>query len=57
MSQQGQSLDIYLLHFSEHMKFIRAAEHAFDLESQKRDILQEYVDDYESHVYRVCTVH
>ena len=48
---------IYLLDFSEHMKFIKAAEHAFYLESQKRDILQEYVDDYESYVYRVRTVH
>lgn len=44
---------IHLSPFSEHMKFIKAAEQAFHLENQKCDILQEYVDDYESHVYRV----
>jgi hypothetical protein len=35
------------------MKFIKSTEQAFDLESQKRDILQEYVDDYETNIYRV----
>ncbi len=35
------------------MKFIKATEHAFDIESQKRDILQEYVDAYETNIYHV----
>ena len=36
------------------MKFLQATEQAsMILESQKRDILQEYVDDYEANVYRV----
>jgi hypothetical protein len=36
----------------EHLKFINAVKQAFHLENQKCNILQEYVDDYESHVYR-----
>ena len=35
------------------MKLLRVTEQAFDLESQKRDILQEYIDDYETKIYRV----
>lgn len=35
------------------MKFLRATLRAFDLESQKRDILKDYVEDYETNVYRV----
>jgi hypothetical protein len=35
------------------MKFLRATEKAFDLENQKCNILQEYVDDYETNIYRV----
>ncbi|CAF4772315.1 unnamed protein product, partial [Rotaria sp. Silwood2] len=36
----------------EHLKLLRATEHAFDSESQKRDVLQEYIDAYETNVYR-----
>ena len=35
------------------MKLLKATEQAFELESQKRDILQEYVDAYETNIYRV----
>ena len=35
------------------MKFLQETEQIYALESQKRDILQEYVDDYETNVYRV----
>jgi hypothetical protein len=38
------------------MKLIKTIEDAFDIESQKRDILQEYVDDYETNIYRVGIV-
>ncbi|CAF1204853.1 unnamed protein product [Rotaria sp. Silwood1] len=36
----------------EHLKLVRTTEEAFDIESQKRDILQEYVDAYETNIYR-----
>ncbi|CAF0977338.1 unnamed protein product [Rotaria sordida] len=36
----------------EHMKLLRATLQAFNSESQKRDVLQEYVDAYETNVYR-----
>ena len=35
------------------MKLLRAIEQAFSLENEKCEILQEYVDDYETNVYRV----
>jgi len=35
------------------MKLLKATEQAYDLESQKRDILQEFIDDYETNIYRV----
>ena len=38
---------------SEYLKFLKATERACHLESQKRDVLQGYVDNYENHVYRV----
>jgi len=36
------------------MKLLEGIKHEFYIESQKRDILQEYVEDYETNVYRVC---
>jgi hypothetical protein len=44
---------ISIFQFSEHMKLLKATERAYDLESQKRDILQEFIDDYETNIYRV----
>jgi hypothetical protein len=38
------------------MKLLKATGQAFDLESQKRDILQECVDNYEANVYRVKNI-
>lgn len=35
------------------MKLLKATEQVYDIESQKRDILQEFVDDYETNIYRV----
>ena len=35
------------------MKLLRATEQAYESENQKRRILQAYVDDYETNVYRV----
>lgn len=38
---------------SEYLKFLKATEQACHFENQKRDVLQDYIDNYENHVYRV----
>lgn len=38
---------------SEYTKLLRATSHAVDLETQKRDMMKNSVEEYENNVYRV----
>ena len=38
------------------MKLIRATARAFDLESQRRDLLKDCLNEYETNIYRVSSM-